>query len=306
MRRKSKDRNATLRFLLQHPALWFVVATFALVFVGMFLWQEHRHRFLQLERYAITSEKINLGTIPNWSVSLTRETLNEFEQQEHSLLDPKVVLKVKDHFHSNPWIQSVESIQKRSAGLDVSLAFREPIAIADSLDGTSFAVDGEGFVFDDSVLDYTAVARLKSGMLKINMPRLDLSSCLPWHSVCDSRLPFATRLAAWVNEFKDEFGFYRVITYSSHQEQPEQGPILEIWTQNGTRVIWGHAPGLESSNEAEAVDKLAAIRQYVQKFGELAEFSQRRTHAIDISSGAPTIIKDTRLAQMSGWSRAFQ
>ncbi len=73
---------------------------------------------------------------------------------------------------------------------------------------------------------------------------------------------------------------------------------FEIWTKNGTRVLWGYAPGYELADQPVAEVKLEALARYIQTEGELADFPDPSAFKIDVSDGEAQLIKAERSAEL--------
>ena len=80
---------------------------------------------------------------------------------------------------------------------------------------------------------------------------------------------------------------------SSRQMAASQIPF-ELWPENGTKVVWGNAPGKEVVGEASAASKLEALVRFVSQHGSLEEMPDRR---VDLRSGKIVITKDAHVAE---------
>lgn len=296
-RTHQKD-GISIRFLLMHPAIWFVAATCGLIYLAIFAWSKHKDRFLDADRFQLTQNRIKLNELPEWANSLAQKRIAEVSSTGESLLDLNLIPAVQDYLQTVPWIRHVQRIEKSSRGLDIAVTCRQPVALLGE-DGPVL-LDGDGVVFDNEVLEYDRYIQAKNIAIRINMPLLDVRPTIPWHPRQDRRVQHAARLAEFLFPLKQELRIYRVITRTSGDSNIA-APRLELWTANGTRVKWGSAPGHEIEGEIASQQKLAALREFISNYGNLTEFEHRETHAIDVTTGIPVVVKDIRMAQKPNW-----
>ncbi len=302
MRSKRNSNNGfSIRYFLLHPAVWFLVATGTLTYSGIAAWHSYREKFLNHERYVLVDSKLNVSQGPHWALPLVADIKQSLIDDRQSLLDPSLVPVVREILTQTPWIREIERIQKSNHGLDVVLNYRQPTALLEPIRAAALIVDGDGILFDESLFDTAEAARVRNSLLRINMPRLDLNNALPWHFIADDRVSAASRLAEIVLPVKDKFELYRLVTRAIKSNAPSANPQFELWTTNGTTVIWGSAPGAEKANEATVSQKFAAIDAYIAQFGSLKNFDHRNSHAIDVTTGKPVVIKYARIASKNSW-----
>lgn len=296
--RKRNNDEFSIRFFLMHPAIWFVVATGGLIYLAIFSWSKNKERFLDAERFQVTMDRININPLPAWAEALAVGPLAQISSTDESLLDLDLVPAVGEYLRTVPWIRKIERIEKSAEGLGIDIVCRQPVAVLG--ENTSILVDGDGVVFDNSVLEHDQYQKIKNQAIRINMPFLDKRPTIAWHRRSDNRIHQAAQLAEFLYPAKDELQIYRIITHD--RNSTDQGPCnLEAWTANGTRVKWGSAPGQEKPGEVGSVQKLTALREFTSNYGDLSQFDHRDTHAIDVSSGKPVVVKDARIAKSPNW-----
>ena len=106
----------------------------------------------------------------------------------------------------------------------------------------------------------------------------------PYGSVWGSeRVAGAARIAAAFGSRWKEAGLYRIAAVES-----SSGEILfELRTREGTRIVWGSAPGREATGEPSAEQKILALEQLVADKGPLDR------------SGAPAVVDLRQLGRGS-------
>ena len=298
-RRVAYDEGITLRFILLHPAIWFLFATIGVVYLSTIFWTRHKERFLVGDKFKVSSENVKWSEHPSWADQLLTAPKNRIANSNQSLLDTELVPEVHGYLNGFPWIRHIDKIEKTTNGLSIDLDLRLPVALLG--EQGSVIVDGDGIVFDKSIFNSMDLARTIETAIRINMPQLDVRPSVAWHKRSDPRIAHAARLAEFLDGVKQELGVYRVITEAKFLDETD--PDLQFWTANGTRIFWGRAPGFESLDEATADAKLAAVRKFVENYGKLSSFEHRKSHIVDVSSGQPQLVKDDRdrFAQKNDW-----
>jgi hypothetical protein len=86
----------------------------------------------------------------------------------------------------------------------------------------------------------------------------------------------AARTAAYLHKEQKRLGLESL-------EAAPQGLVL--YTSNKARILWGHAPGSEAGGEAAAEQKLAHLREYCARNGDLGKPDGPYEH--DVRSSEP-------------------
>ena len=60
------EDGISLRYLLLHPAVWFVVATVGLMFTAIRVWDRHQDKIIQHGGFSLTAEKFDINSPPPW------------------------------------------------------------------------------------------------------------------------------------------------------------------------------------------------------------------------------------------------
>ncbi len=302
----SKDNNFSLRFLLLHPVVWFLVATITVICTATILWEQHHESLVDHGLYRISPENVHINEPPVWLQTPLRNSLAELTESGKSLLDTDMVPAAADFASRLPWVRTVNRIEKNASGLEMQLEYRQPIALVDPINAPAVPVDADGVVFDATLLQSSEQSRLETDLLRINMPWLDLNSALPWHTAADQRITAGARLAEYLGANAKTLGLFRVVTYDRPTRLETEQPQWEIWTPNRTRVFWGAAPGFETNRESSAAIKMAALEQFVDKFGRLEDFESRASLKIDVSTGTAVLVKAARIAELDQWSKKIK
>ena len=296
MPRKKSREHTTVWTILLHPAVWFVAATVMLIYLATSQWNQHRDSLLDNNEYAINSSNIKINPPPSWFQRPAQIAVDDLSKSKSSLLDPQIVPETHQYFSGLPWIRNVNQVSKSKQGIKIDLQYRTPVAFVDLDRHTGIPVDLDGTVFDRSLLNETEFSILRQKLMRISLRQLGKQGreTVPWQPWPDSRIPIATRLCQFLEPASQDLELLRVVSYDLPAQN--SSPRLQVWTANGTVVIWGSAPGMELPGEAPAHVKLNALREFVSHNGPLTKFEQKNTLDIDITTGKVVFVKPSRFA----------
>jgi hypothetical protein len=242
----------------------------AVVFVAsiggtFYAWQRWGEPSLHSGEYSVTADQIIVTPQPTWiQANVKTEVLRSAGFTRVELGDRKLIEHLAQAFALHPWVAKVVRVEKRyPPQVLVDLHYRRPV-LAVKVD-----VHGEQNVL---VVDENAVLLPSSdfspsqarGYLRImgegESPGIYGT---PWGS---ERIAGAARLAATWGECWQALRLYWIVA-----ARPASGELLyELRTQDDkVRVVWGAAPGHESKGEPTAIQKIAALEQYVHEKGPL-------------------------------------
>ncbi len=246
------------------PVLAVVVALSAIVAV-MLAWNRWGAPSTRGADYVVTPEKIELTGQPGWiHADVKTEVIRASSLSRLELGDRRLVEQVAQAFALHPWIAKVTRVEKQfPARVLVTVEYRRPVAAVElAREGRRelLFVDAEGVLLPsldfagNQAADYLRISGITS------TPASVYGS--PWG---DEAVAGAARIAAaWGNRFK-QAGLYRILPVES-----SSGEITyELRTPGDTRIVWGLAPGRESTAEASAEQKIAALLAYIADKGPL-------------------------------------
>lgn len=222
-------------------------------------------------RYTLVPDNLEITPQPEWIRSdVKSEVMRDGNLGTLSLLDPQVTLKVARAFGVHSWVASVRRVRKEyPSRVIVELDYRRPVAMVEVVTNEQrglLPVDVGGVLlppreFNESqIRDYL---RISAGNTLPAGP-----AGTPWG---DARVAGGAAVAAAFGSQWKTLGLYRVVAEETDRALPGRSPeiLFSLLTRDGARVIWGHAPGLESNTEAAAHAKVARLVRYVEKHGPL-------------------------------------
>jgi hypothetical protein len=149
-------------------------------------------------------------------------------------------------------------------------------------------VDSNGTVMPAEIVQHIEPPRISV----FNPQSLNLIR--PWTVWRDARVIDAAAIMNQIGTRAQALGVYRVMTMRSSRQMSASQIPFELWPENGTKVVWGNAPGKEVEGEASAAAKLEALMRFVSQHGSLEEMPDRR---VDLRSGKVVITKDAHVAE---------
>jgi hypothetical protein len=276
----------TLRILLrpQNRGLVLTVVVLVATIAGwLYAWQRWGGLSGDSAEHVVTAEQIYVTPPPEWVHSdVKTEVLRAAGLVQLDLRDPQLVSNVAAAFALHPWVAKVTRVRKHvPPRVDVDIEYRRPVA---AVEVTARNEPGLLFVDAYGVLLPSAdfAQRQAKDFLRISAGTETPAGVYgtPWGS---ERIAGAAAIAAaW--EGGQEKGDRGQKTGDSVQRKrwqqlelyrivPVQIPggefVYELRTQAGARVIWGAAPGSESTPEPSPDLKIAALENYVADKGPL-------------------------------------
>ncbi len=184
-----------------------------------------------------------------------------------NLLDERLSERLVRAFAGHPWVQAVQRLDLSAAPkVRVQLRYRTPV-LAVPRGGALRAVDGGGVLLPaTAATDGLPVFRGRT--LGPNGPEGTV-----WN---DPALLAAARTASFLRAQQDQLKLIAV-------QHSASGLVLS--TPAGSRVLWGHAPGAETADEAAAAQKLERLLSYCQRHGDLDHPQAPREHDVRSAAG---------------------
>jgi hypothetical protein len=261
-----------LRQLLYRPRVWAGLIFLLALGVGAhLLWQRGAPAIARHPQYLITAERIHITPTPPWIRSdLKTQVINDAGLTSLSVLDDWDTLsqRVKDAFEFHPWVASVDRITKRlPASLEIELKYRRPVAAVESRDS-----DGLAFL----PVDAEAVRLPENDLTDVELRYLPRISGVtgrplvgdPWN---DPRVVGGAQLAAALADVWKQLRLVEIIA-GLRSSAGEEAPMcsFNIITSGGTRVVWGVAPGQETTSGESAFNlKRDRLMNYAAQHGGL-------------------------------------
>jgi hypothetical protein len=225
-----------------------------LLLVILWVGQWTRGRIANLDRYTVALAEVECPPPPDQSLPAFLadvQYLGKLPERLH-LLDEDLRPRLASAFAQHPEVEKVQEVEiLPPRQIRIRLIYRTPVMIVtltESKSGEFFVVDGQGVLLRRSIelgdLPTYATARMSAG---------------PAGSPCsDPNVIAAARTAAFLKSYQAQLSVKKI-------EGDADNLILKgAWAPS---VIWGHAPGEESSGEPAAKEKVRLLMKLVESKG---------------------------------------
>jgi hypothetical protein len=239
------------------------------------VWQHVSGHVLSGSQYQVLLEHIQITPPPEWIMPdegsddsterIKLEVLRDVGRTGPlSLLDEDLTVRMATAFLSHPWVARVDRVSKHyPAGIEVSLAYRVPVAMVDMHDGSGvLPVDEHSVVLPTR--DFTAEQAQR-------YPRIAEIYTTPSGPVgtrwSDAAVLGAAQVAAALAEDWHKLGFDRIVPVERKPAKTGFEYTYAVITKSGTTIFWGRAPGTDVPGEVPATEKLTQLKRYAAQNG---------------------------------------
>lgn len=241
-------------------------------FLSILAWDRHHDSIASPLEKPIDQHILSVNRPPAWiKTDVRKVAIQESRLEEIKLGEPRALEQVAASFAVQPWVKSVKKIRKSASGIHVDLLYRKPVALVEIGDDGLFPVDDEGVLLDSR--DFTG-PNVELNYWRVSMPAPITNGLLAGYLWDDMRVADSVLIANAWNGNQAETGLMRIVNRSQPTRDRMRLQAYELWTLNGTIVIWGNPPGQEVKGEATAAEKIEAIRSYTVKNGPLNEMKR--------------------------------
>jgi len=220
--------------------------------------------------YLVTAERIEVTPQPPWIHTDVKEEVLDNLSSAPSIRDKRLAVHVAQAFAMHPWVEQVHRVSKHyPTRMVVDLEYRRPVAMVEVI-----SADGKRGLLP---VDAKAVLLQWDGVTAAEArkyPRIRADNTAPAGPIGtawgDPRVEGGAAVAAVLTAHWHRLKLYRIVATSGPQRNPSAAePCYELHTRDGSCVIWGRAPGRESSGEPSAVEKVERLAKYVDRSGPL-------------------------------------
>lgn len=237
------------------------------------LWQKLRPHISAQVEYLVDVRELDVTPPPKWiRADVKAEVLRDSGlPSQISILDERLKEKLTQAFSLHPWVAAVEKVETSyPARIRVTVVYRRPVAMVEVHDGL-LPVDARGVLLppDDftpqEALRYPRVAGLAGSPLGPIGTR--------WGNPV---VEASAKLAEVLEPAWDELQLHHIAAPAGTSSDLSS-IVLEIATRDGTKFVWGRAPGSEQVAEPKSSEKVARLKKLAAQFGSLdkTEATQR-------------------------------
>ena len=262
-RPKTLARFLTMMLGPGRPVVLAAAAAAVLLGAWYLVWRQVRHNVLSSNSYLLATEDVRITALPDWIHSDIRSEVFNSASLDGSLsiMDDDLAQRVANAFSLHPWIARVVRVTKsHPARVEVELIYRRPVCMVEVPNGL-FPVDEHGVLLP--VDDFSPVEASRYPQL-VGIDTAPLGTI--GESWGDGRVLGAAEIAAALGPAWHEFKLRQMVASPTGIAEEH---IYTLITRGGTRVRWGLPPGTKAPGELPPAEKLARLRNYMEKNGTL-------------------------------------
>ncbi len=226
-----------------------IVAAILVLAVGgtcLAVWHHVSAHVLGGEQYQVHSEHISISPTPEWirpdegseksEDRIKTEVLRDLTRSGPlSLLDTDLTVRLAEAFSSHPWIARVDRVSKRfPSGVEVSVAYRVPVAMVEVHDGSGvLPVDEQAVLLPtrdfsvDEAERYPRIAEIYSAPPDVVGKR--------WG---DAAVLGGAQIAAALGSDWQQLGLARIVPVERKPARSGFEYTYRLFTHSGTTVDW--------------------------------------------------------------------
>ena len=260
----------------QRNALLLLAMLGGLGYAAFEAWKHWGASHAHWETYTLGWEEISVSPPPPWVRSDVKgDVARRVESTRLALRDQDLTRQVAQSFALHPWVAKVQRVKKAyPASLQVELAYRRPVAMVEvEHQGRAglLPIDRDGVLLPPE--DFT------TGDAKA-LPRIRIEKAFPVGSVGsawgDERVVGAARLAEVVAEKWSSSPLFCIAAQPLTPGGSAEATCFELLTRAERHILWGRAPGRESSGELHAAEKIEKLWEVLRRPG---------TEPVDLRAG---------------------
>jgi hypothetical protein len=235
-------------------------------------WIKLGPRIINAPEYHLVPERVEITPLPDW---IHRKN-GEFQMEvfRNALLDGQLRITDDDlidliakAFSQNPWVAKVQHVTKHHpASVKVELTYRKPVCMVE-VPGGLLPVDAQGVLLPSTSEDFSSLEATRYPRLK----GVDRGPTTPpgrlW---IDAKVIGGAEIAAALADVWTSMELDHIValpeadvgaTASGSQTHWAREPVFAIFTQRGTRILWGHAPRAKNiTGETPTAGKVAYLK----------------------------------------------
>ncbi|WP_164104601.1 hypothetical protein [Candidatus Laterigemmans baculatus] len=247
--------------VLRAPAVLSLIWPAALLVGSYVAWHHWGAERIGRQYYRLEREAVSITPPPPFVQSdITAAVFETHQLEKTSLLHRQATATIAQAYQTHPWVQQVVRVEKRSDGVDIHLRYRQPMAMvrvisqhAEVKGPAVFVVDGRGILLPPE--DFV-------GFDTTSLLHIEVPGTYPTGGIGspfgDQRVIAAAALAELLEKHR-EICNLAAITLTNPNRAFNESWVYAIIRTDGTRFIWGSAPGEEVRGEPSAAAKLQAL-----------------------------------------------
>lgn len=242
--------------------LLILIALFALAF--SVAWKRWGGVVSNHPKFVLDDERLQITAQPDWiKGDVKRDVMRDGSLGDLRVLDPQVTVRVARAFGLHTWVSDVKRVRKEHPGrVFVDLEYRRPVAMVEVLTQGQrglLPVDRKGVLLPPQ--DFTAEETREYIRIAVGdtLPVGPVGT--PWG---DDRVTGAAHIAGDIGERWKGLELTRVSVRPNEaggRRRPDE-LIYDVFTRQGSRIVWGHSGGFERATEATSAEKVDRLVRF--------------------------------------------
>jgi hypothetical protein len=260
-----------------------------------------------LQQYQITADQIVVEHAPDYLPSSFTSDVIEHAGLKFplSLWEPKLAEKLAQSAKAHPWTDKVNKITvSPHAGIRLDLVFRIPVALVKTNSGY-YPVDRDGTLLPPRDFNPELISSYPLISNVMTIPQGPEGT--NWG---DLSVTGAARLAEFMTPNGDLNKYWKTLGFQEIMIPRLDHAVIEIAdveyrlkTRGGSEILWGLSPGVKTTQQPTAEQKLLKLLKYYEDFGSFE--APRGPYEIDFRHWTETYRRPLINAQeLSGKSAA--
>jgi hypothetical protein len=217
--------------------------------------------------YVVKAEDLHITDPPPWVPrTFLRQVIREGGlPNELSALDTRLVDNVAAAFQKHPWVDRVVSVRKEFPHrVTVVLEYRKPAAFV-VMANERFAIDKNAVLLPPPDLppaedEFPAIANARPA------PPKEAGST--WH---DRTIEDAAKIADVLGPSWKKLQLRSIEIPNVAENANPNDVVYALRTTNGSRIIWGRAPGSDHPGELRSEQKIGRLEEYLARKGSFGD-----------------------------------
>jgi len=228
------------------------------------LWRQVDERMTTGPQYRVELDDIELHPQqPPWiETDIRAEVFQQLSARGPlSLLDDALAVDVAEAFAAHRWVEQVEQVRKsHPSRVTVNVTYRRPVCLVELPDATG----GRRIAVDRGAVVLPGAGTLEDRLPVLVGVRVPPAGPIgqPWG---DPVVLGGAEVAAAVRPYVPLWGVTRIIPSRAPAAGVGEGIEYALLCVDGTRIIWGPAPGDAPPSEPEADRKVTRLKSFFQQ-----------------------------------------
>ena len=239
-------------------------------------WRRIGPRILRSPEYRVGPAQVEITPLPGW----IHRNSGEFQAEVFrspaldgplSIMDDDLTERIAKTFKLHPWVAKVGRVTKQypnPASVKVELVYREPVCMVD-VPGWAYAVDADGVVLPGE--DFTSMEATRYPHLTGVDRKPAVQAGGRW---VDLKVVGGAKIAEAFGPAWEKMQLQYIDALAADPAAGAAGiaggdsprramePFFALRTRQGSRILWGYAPGAPIAGEIPAAEKVARLQQY--------------------------------------------